>query len=161
MNPRGNYKRELGDDMLEAQRLFAMGYRQTSNRFGMVARVDVPDLDAAMEAELPLSSTGKWNRWDKEDHWRRCYSKDKLEGVDEGVMRRLRRMAGAAEEWRSGTAGPERDMVAVCVDNLGIEELFDRGVEYVVGAFREDGMVAVFDRFGQETECMRCRFRMR
>jgi len=80
---RGNYKRVLADDEEEARRLFDLGYRQVSNRYGIVARVDVPDLPAALEKALPFSSADKWERWEQEDHWRRCFSKDKLENVDE------------------------------------------------------------------------------
>lgn len=160
LEPRGNYRRVLPDDRAEAERLFRLGYRQTSNRFGVVARVDVSDLDEALRRQTGGSSS-KWNRWSKEDYWRRCYSKDKLTGVNENVMRCLRKLGRPGSEWKHGIAEQDRDVVGVCVDNDGIEESFDQGVEYVVGRFiLEKGMISVFDKFGREIECMVHRFKI-
>jgi len=154
------------DDEQEALRLFRKGYRQTSRRHGIVSRVEVPDVFEALSEKLPHSQVQKWERWRAEDHWRRCYSQDQLEDVPEGVMRALRRFV--EEVTTRGGLGfmvPEDSqtdfdtVVAQCVDNTGLEEFFDRGIEYVVERVEKD-MIAVFDKFGKIRDCFRPRFRM-
>jgi hypothetical protein len=148
------YERIFPDDEREAARLFLAGYRQISNKFGIVARIDVPDLVVALKKKMPDSSQEKWGRWMQEEHWRRCYSKDRLEHVDQSVMRHLRNMS----DYRKHTTGIE--LVVVCVDNTGLETWFDKGIEYLVSRF-EDSMVYVYDKFGQVQECLVGRFQVK
>ena len=49
------------------------------------------------------------------------------------------------------------DNVAVCVDNTGIEEWFDEGIEYVFEQ-RAGGMISAHDRTGVLRECLESRF---
>ena len=147
-----NYKREQSDDLLEAERLFNLGYRQTSNKFRIVARIDVPDVAKALKKVLPGASIGKWNRHDMERQWRRCYSKDNLEGVDEPIMRLLRHMDDA----ESGLRHRVCDIV-VAVDVVGMEDKFDKGVEYVSLGVHND-MIYVYDKCGSLQQYMPFRF---
>lgn len=143
------YKRQLKDNGKEAERLYKLGYRQTSYKFRCVARVEVPDLVSALKERQPFSSCEKWKRWEQEDYWRRCCSQDKLDEVDTDVMRLLRSMAKYDD-----TTGA---LVLRCVENRGVEDGFDKGVEYVASMER-DGMWLVFDKYGEMRECLMERF---
>ena len=64
----------------ELQQLLRQGYRRTSCKYGIVARVDREDWMTLMSHVLrgPLSEImGNQQMW--EDHYRRCFSRDKLE----------------------------------------------------------------------------------
>jgi predicted DNA-binding WGR domain protein len=52
---------------------------------------------------------------------------------------------------------PEPDEL-VCKDNAGMEDLFDTGITYVVEPHKEEGLIWVYDRYGEKTACMRDRF---
>jgi hypothetical protein len=52
------------------------------------------------------------------------------------------------------------DNVSVCVDNTGLEEWFDEGVEYIFES-RANGMISVHDRTGVLRECFESRFEVR
>jgi len=47
---------------------------------------------------------------------------------------------------------------AKCVDNKGIEDLFDVGVVYIYEGYKEEDMVWVYDRFGNRGEYFKDRF---
>jgi len=48
--------------------------------------------------------------------------------------------------------------VAVCVDNTGIEDKFDEGIEYLCEPHKNSDMLYVYDRFAQKQEYMKNRF---
>jgi len=48
--------------------------------------------------------------------------------------------------------------VAVCVDNTGIEDKFDEGIEYLCEPHSQKDMIYVYDRFGNKAEYLRKRF---
>ena len=48
--------------------------------------------------------------------------------------------------------------VALCVDNTGIEDKFDEGIEYVCEKHPQKDMIYVYDRFGNKAEYLRKRF---
>jgi predicted DNA-binding WGR domain protein len=50
------------------------------------------------------------------------------------------------------------DEVQVCVDNSGIEDRFDIGIEYLVENHADKGMVYVYDKLGRKDEYFRIRF---
>jgi hypothetical protein len=50
--------------------------------------------------------------------------------------------------------------VAVCTDNAGIECHFDKGVEYVCEASKDETMLWVWDKLGVRRECYKSRFRL-
>jgi hypothetical protein len=77
----------------EPGRLWAHGYRQISRAHGIVARVDVTD-------EEMLAYFLKESPWgggvpalpieQQREHYRRCVSRDRIEGCPDRVMGRLR-----------------------------------------------------------------------
>lgn len=54
--------------------------------------------------------------------------------------------------------GFKPDDIVVCENNLGLEESFDAGIEYIVASVAGDGMISVYDRFGVAVECGEGRF---
>lgn len=50
------------------------------------------------------------------------------------------------------------DDVVKCIDNTGIEDKFDKGIEYVCEMHDDINMIYVYDKFGQKQECFRDRF---
>lgn len=128
-----------------------LGYRQISSKHRMLARVDVPDVTEALKKELPFSGVEKWSERDKQEHWRRCYSKDRLEGVDEDVMRVLRKICDADAGFGIGSK------TVLCIDNSGMESSFDKGIEYVA-VMMWDGFIYVYDKLAVLQPCVRERF---
>jgi predicted DNA-binding WGR domain protein len=53
---------------------------------------------------------------------------------------------------------PEDDGVLVCVNNVGMEEKFDMGIEYVCEPHKDAAMVWVYDKFGAKAEFFADRF---
>ena len=70
------------------------GYRQVSNRFCRVARVDISEdeLIRFLRKHLHWEDDGLYhaNPGSWQDHYRRCYSRDVIIDVPENVMRALR-----------------------------------------------------------------------
>jgi hypothetical protein len=48
--------------------------------------------------------------------------------------------------------------VLTCIDNTGLENYFDEGVEYIVEEHPNEEMIFVYDRFGEKQECFKERF---
>ena len=96
----------------EALRLIDSGYRAVSNRYRMVSRIDRPD----WLAHMAFSHTEGFPGSDLEnlrqgfnwvaglgeeacaDHYRRCYSRDKLSDLNQRVFDLIRR-AGNGHGW--------------------------------------------------------------
>lgn len=54
---------------------------------------------------------------------------------------------------------PPKEGVVICLDNAGIEGLFDKGIEYVFEAHKSDPtMIWVYDKEGKIKECFSERF---
>jgi hypothetical protein len=53
---------------------------------------------------------------------------------------------------------PPKDGVATCVNNSGMEDKFDQGIEYVCAATDDPTMIAVYDKFGEIGEYFADRF---
>ena len=80
-----------------AQALYDDGYRQVSRRHCLIARVDVSDTVMMMffikenfgdaDSGVPSLPVEK-----QREHYRRVHSQDRLSGVPEPVLARLRRM---------------------------------------------------------------------
>jgi predicted DNA-binding WGR domain protein len=50
------------------------------------------------------------------------------------------------------------DQVLICVDNAGMEDRFDLGIEYLVEDHTDKSMVYVYDKMGRKDEYFRSRF---
>jgi hypothetical protein len=94
---------ETHDQM--ARRLIASGYRAGSNRYRIVSRIDREDWKEHMARKHAPWSFEEGMRWviglgDERaaDHYRRVYTKDKIEGVPEEVYRAVKR-AGNGAGW--------------------------------------------------------------
>ena len=70
---------------------------------------------------------------------------------------------------RSSVVEPEPDLLplplvkdfeVICINNVGIEDKFDQGVEYVAVALREVGFLTVYDKLGKKQTCMASRFKI-
>lgn len=53
-----------------------------------------------------------------------------------------------------------KDMAALCVDTAGMEDSFDKGIEYVFEQHKDSSMLYVYDKFGKKRECFKERFRL-
>jgi len=53
---------------------------------------------------------------------------------------------------------PPKEGVAVCLDNSGIEDKFDQGIEYVFEIHDDPTMIWMFDKEGEKQECFSERF---
>jgi predicted DNA-binding WGR domain protein len=67
--------------------------------------------------------------------------------------------AEAAKAEPEETTAPVKDFEVICVDNTGMEDSFDEGVEYVAEPHAEEGMIYVWDRNAQKRECFAERFK--
>ena len=56
------------------------------------------------------------------------------------------------------TKSRDKEYLVTCVDNTGIEENFDDGIEYVAEKHLDSQMVWVIDKFGQKGEFLKKRF---
>jgi len=65
-----------------------------------------------------------------------------------------------AREAKAAKADDLEGMVAVCLDNNGLVEGFDVGVEYVFEPHADKEMLWVYDRFGERKACFRERFKL-
>jgi hypothetical protein len=54
-----------------------------------------------------------------------------------------------------------KTLLATCRDNLGLEDKFDQGIEYVAEEHHDPDMVWVVDNFGVRQECFKSRFSLR
>ena len=60
---------------------------------------------------------------------------------------------------KKAAPAPPKEGVAICLDNSGIEEKFDQGIEYVFEAHESDPtMIWMYDKEGQKQECFSERF---
>ena len=147
------YKRIHSDAAREARRLFVDGYRQTSSRYRMVANIEVPDVTKALCKALRTSQPKDWPRWSQDDHWRRCYSRDVLNNVDEDVMKELGKL---------GTTAPlvplVSDALLECVDNSGAEEMLNVGFWYKFRQSPGKGLCLI-EVNGAFHECLRSKFK--
>ncbi len=79
-----------------ATELYAAGYRQTSRALGIVSRVDITD-DEMVALFIHQNFGDRWSGVpscsleEQRDHYRRCVSRDRIEGVPARVMDELRR----------------------------------------------------------------------
>ena len=150
MNSHQQYSRVEADDILEAKRLFDLGYRSVSNKYRHIARPDEEGLKelGKLRGQKTEGSFGVIGCWQDAEYARRC-SSDVIEGVDEWVMVMLRRMA----KIELGCA----TCIVTCIDNKGYESYFDTGIEYIkIGHQYEH--VWVIDKFGQMRRCLDARF---
>ena len=143
------YVRQLEDNVQEAERLFTLGYRQISSKHRIIAAIDVVDVEAALKQIMPGSNVGKWTKDERENYWRRCYSHDRLESVEENVMRLIRRFNDIEMGWKAKTV--------TVYDNTGVEEHLDKGLEYIEIA-RHNDVIWVYDKNGRAKEFLIHRF---
>jgi len=54
----------------------------------------------------------------------------------------------------------DEELEAICMDNLGMEENFLIGVNYLAEEHNDSDMIYVFDRFGEKKECYKERFKI-
>jgi len=88
--------------MEQAMHYYKLGYRQISRRFGIIARVDIPEevmVELFISKSLAVGGTRDkpcgvacCNLKDQRDYYRRCISKDVIENVPEQVMSYLRKI---------------------------------------------------------------------
>jgi len=64
------------------------------------------------------------------------------------------------EETKEETAESLEDGVVICANNIGMEEKFDVGVEYVAEPHDDKTLIWVYDKFGQKGEYFRDRFHL-
>jgi hypothetical protein len=88
------------------QSLVNLGYRKTSNKYGLVSRLDRPDWAAHLEKETnrAVDADEIYGQW--EDYWRRCRSKDTLEFGAE-LPRNFPSSSGARTGYRRKPGDPE------------------------------------------------------
>lgn len=88
---------ELDRHMMAAVMLLSEGYRQVSNGYKRVARVDISEPFLTLFLRKVLHWTDASLYWQKpgdwQDFYRRCYSKDVIFDVPEGVMKAMRSLA--------------------------------------------------------------------
>lgn len=83
----------MADPADQARALAARGYRRTSNRHRIISRIDRPDWLEKMARDLRRAPAdfmvpgGSQPQPNWCDHYRRIYSRDKIEGVAEEVFR--------------------------------------------------------------------------
>jgi hypothetical protein len=98
------------EDRQEAARLKALGYRRTSNRYGMLSRIDRPDWLTVLAIHMRRSPAtfyvpgqdhpeGSWC-----DHYRRVLSKDKIE-----VSQAISRLVPSSDHDPIGYIGSEEE----------------------------------------------------
>lgn len=91
--------------MTEGERLAASGYRAISNKYRVVARLDRPDWREQMAAQHAPWSFDEGMRWANglgdgaANHYRHCYSKDKLENVSADAYKVVQHAGGASHGW--------------------------------------------------------------
>lgn len=71
--------------------LAASGYARISNRYTMVARIDRPDWKDVMASAHTRGHAWVASMGDRDaaDHYRRCFSKDKIEGLPRSAYSKL------------------------------------------------------------------------
>ena len=87
---------------------------------------------------------------------------DTFESVVDKKAKRIMVCRQCAKVWgMNGKAvkkdGYEDDVV-ICLDNSGVEDKFDKGIEYISEEHDNKDMIYVYDRFGEKQECFRDRF---
>jgi hypothetical protein len=163
---RAKYPGYTGSSMDEGIRLFRKGYRQQSRKYGIIARVEGREMVGAIPRDR--KEANEWSRRWHEENSALSDSHDQFEGVPDEVMAVIRKLTDASH--RAGFRGIV-DLVAVCVDNTGMEDGFDREIGYIrlpdeipepedEWDFPEKpDFIQVFDRFGDKRHCSRERFR--
>jgi hypothetical protein len=53
----------------------------------------------------------------------------------------------------------QRDKIAICLDNTGIENQFDQDIEYIFKDI-ENGIITVYDKIGKLQSCFEDRFKI-
>ena len=97
--------------------------------------------------KLPPEAHPKMTQWDRERYAQDRIGKAVFAVADDVVI--------VSTE---GGETPMRDFEVMCVDNLGMEDVFDEDVTYVaVGS--KSGLLMVHDRFGEVRQCLTERFR--
>lgn len=54
---------------------------------------------------------------------------------------------------------PQTEIIVECIDNAGLEEWFDMGIEYVGEVHSDPALVWVYDKVGEKQECFKERFK--
>jgi hypothetical protein len=60
---------------------------------------------------------------------------------------------------RSGISAPGDEVIVECVSNLGMEDKFDAGIEYVGYRHTDSTLLWVYDKRGEKQECFAERFK--
>ena len=68
-----------------------------------------------------------------------------------------------AEQWKQKTTNDESifgvtDKVMVCIDNTGMEDRFDVGIEYITEEHKDSKMLYAYDKLGRKDEYFQTRF---
>lgn len=79
------------------------------------------------------------------------------EDVDAGQV--AKKAAKKAAKEADGSAGSD-DETVVCVSNVGMENRFDEGIEYLFEPHSDSAMIYVYDKFGKKDEFLKERFVM-
>jgi len=55
----------------------------------------------------------------------------------------------------------QSDNIVECIDNTGMEDQFDQGIEYIFEGAAHGDMITVFDKLGEKRECFPTRFKVK
>lgn len=124
----------------------------TLNSQGIIENLELEDGQGQAAPNIPVIE------WDCE----RCGKKFQPELNDDGnpigkdafcpaCIKKIKDLA--AKRAKDG-----EDDVLVCVDNAGMEDRFDVGIEYIVMEHKDPAMVFVYDKMGRKDEYFRNRF---
>ena len=82
-----------------------------------------------------------------------------INGEPESICQEcIEKLAKAKEIAKKTKALKGEDETLICVDNIGMEDRFDVGIEYLVEEHTDPKMVFVYDKMGRKDEYFRTRF---
>jgi len=88
---------------------------------------------------------------------------DIFESTTDCNGKRMYRCKGCGKIWGQNGKSVKNDDydedAVICIDNTGMEDKFDEGIEYISEEHSGEGLIYVYDRFGKKQECFEDRFK--
>ena len=85
--------------------------------------------------------------------------RNNIEGNAPTQRKRPTRKAKAPKPKAAPKQEEPEEIIVECLDNAGIEEKFDKGIEYVGETHTDSALVWVYDKMGEKQECFKERFK--